>query len=901
MNANVSTSARSAHFAETWEGWVSLQHFLPASILRELLVEVVHDVTAGQFAFGDLFDEQLVGESVELTSWALNLKPVTSDLAYHVQVQVRGMLWMNDTVIDLQRGEAETPGILALSAAIQIGQLDFSLDRRVIDTFSIHARQMPLKSMCAALVALLEAQPEVLALDPYVLIASLVSEIPKPLGSIFVKHLGDLLADMDQWRGACSLYEKALAQLEEIHEGWEDLVPLMRTVIEQSRAAAAFILQGPEHSEKILTAKLGEPGNANSSLLFYNASHDVLSAAYKSTPPNLVPDRRPAFMHPPLLVGSHDVGSALKADSSGESNTAYRLFWSTLRRQFALGSISERKVTQQLYGVSLLRNCIKNPSAESFRLGVGLLIDAGEPRAVERVEWDAEIVKRFVSADLINLLIGKQTSYPSATVERGQVLVVLFGKWLLKLEHHHYELAQLMLNQVIWLAKSSSSSFYRWVDLLTPSVNVLKEVARYRPEFARHMGVSIVDFTLGVLGTVRNRYWKDFSDSFELAKVYLDYLEPEDQHKLFVATTKFLHDSGDNLVWTVIDPALTLLYSEASYRAAAEDTELGARIVETIVQFGSRQEHDHAQFLANFQHFPSSLLGLESVRLRLNAVIESVSHGISSRTSAAVGKIQALFLVPDLVGPDRILAGIQELRALLEQTTAYPHRHFMSNAFYPLRVLAHQIITEKLSRDGVLEKDLNLLFGKLLEIWSVVIQKPEIMASFSIPTKTQPEDALVHNWALATLEFGEALGRQSEASTRLDSARAVKQLATGVTLAYGTLQAERSTEGAFELDVNHVRSTNKEAFYASLGRYLLIMSNLGESRKDFVAALLDQILKFGPRDADVAILLAALQQRIPIEERAIDFSNYKQRALADSKARVLLQPVLSQLERAHLR
>lgn len=896
MNANAH-SLRSAHFSQNWEAWICLQHFLPSHFLRELLVHVVQQVSSGTLELKDLFVDSLTGTPSELEIWAAHPKLANSDLGYNLQLQIRALMWMNDLLIDSSPGDSQSPANRALTAALKLGQMDLSADPRYVQRLQGQARQDTFNHVINAIRTLLEGTPNEREQSPFELIKEHISLLPAPLDMLLLKHAGDLLADADSWGGASSLYSMAFSFLDRTPSLWDDLASSVRSVLVQSIAAANYVLNGAEHAEESLNEHLRNEDLHSNPLLLCNATADALMAGYRRVPPSSAPDRRPAVMLPPLLIESHCVGDALRADVNGNDEVAHRLFWATLRRQFALGSSGERKETQRLYATSLLKSLEKNPSGELFRMGCSLLIDSGDSKIIEKISWSEDVVTRFVNIDLVALVKRKQTAYPKVSIERGRVVAALFKEWLLVIDAQQRDIADQMLSEIARLAKHGDSSFYAWADLLSPCIAVLKEIAKRRPEFAEIAARHVVEITLDVLKSTEARFWTATSRTLEVTQLYLNYFETTAQREILTAVVDLLRKFDGDVMWPIMDPALSILYSDAAYRACEEDDELGMAIVNTLVEYGSQREREQAQFLANFQYFPPRLLNSQKVRARLDAVIESVNAGLSSRSSIAIGKIQSFLLVPSLVGLERVCNAVQALNDLLAPVITPPYHHFIPETYLPLRVLAHQFNTEKLPTDGRLREQCLSLFSTLTGIWNAAMQKPHIMASFSIPQRGQAEDAIVHNWALTTLELGGALHVKDLAVDVLNGARNVDQLNPGITMAFATLWAGRSMEGFIEFDLDQIRTTTKDAFYTSLGRYLIGISSSSEAAVKLVDVLLDQVIKFGPRDADIGVLLAAFQLGVTIKEKKNSFANYKQRALADSRIRTLLQPVISQLER----
>ncbi|WP_141213292.1 hypothetical protein [Janthinobacterium sp. PC23-8] len=898
MISNISSPLRAAHFSKNWEGWACLQHFLPVVLLREFMAEMVISISKGDFQFSDLFEDQELSSHITLGSWIIQPKLVNDNLACQLQNQIRGITWMNDGLINLHPNENYNKGVISLQTALQFGQMDLSSDSETIKNRLINCTQPTFYLIANAILSLIEASPKFREEDPYKIIKKYIIALPEPLNIVLIKHLADLLADSDHWNGAQILYKNCITLIEHLSIEWSFIKDSLKELTLQSIASTVYVIDGPNKSAKILEKNLKDKSFSENTLSICNSATDLLVADYKKIPQNLSHDLRPTNISPPLLIDSHDAAYAVRADIEGKTDLAHRTFWATLRRQYALGASSERKVTQNLYARSLFKATEKNQTFNSFNLAAFLLLYSGDFSAVSHIDWKEEIINRFINIELIESLITKQVAYPGSSVERGRVLVALFEQWLLKINIEQTDLAMRMISYISTLAKLNKSSQYSWTDLLNPCIATLKKIAKYRPEFSKLSKDVICEMALYILKNSKDQYWTAISGILELSYIHMNHFNQEQQWLILKSTIKILNN-GVTTAWPIVDPALAILYSEASYQACVENKALGSNIINTIIQYGMNREREQAQFLANFQHFPPDLLDVDMVKLKLENIIESVVSGAKSNSSNSVSKIQALILVPELIGERRLAIATEEINNLLLQTITPPHRYFMADLFKPIRTLAYQIKQKKIFNLREIKTSTDLIFLNMEYIWSIATKLPHIMTSFSIPPQPNADSAIVHNWALATLELGSAIHKEEKSVNILQKAKDKSaHLSIGIGMAFGTLTAGRSIDEPEKINIPSVLSDTKDMFYANLGRYLIVMENLKNQitqQTQILDSLLIQTFKFGPRQADIAILLASIHYKINLQDKENLFIEYKQRSLSDASIRGLLQPVLEQI------
>lgn len=894
MSNKLPNFSYSTHLIENWEAWVALNHFLTVDVLRQLLIEVVREVSDNRFNFSDLFEDETQGNCPELATWIVRPKTPNSEIQEFLQNRIRGIAWSNDSPIHRQLDNTQTSKSLSLDAALAFNRLDLNSSQYNVEKIAKDSIQPTFKNIIDSYSRARESAHLGNAITLSLLEENL-DLIPSPLDGIFLKHLGDLLADIDQWPGAYEFYSEANKRLGNANAVWDELTHPIKAIIKQSCATANQVISSVDVAHKEFFDLINDKSLIDFPLQIWNATQDAMSSGFKLPSSLLIGDTRPALMDAPLLIDSHDVSRGALAEIEGDADRAHRIYWATLRRQTALGSMNARKNTQRIYAASLIKASNSNPTKEIFHMGAVLLVDSGNSAAVERIEWKEETINRLVTLELVELLSKKQKSYPGTTIERGKVLATIFGNWLLKIDTSEDIVVRRIIEEIGTIAKGGKSSFYASEDQVTPCLKAFKQIIEFRPEFAQVAAPHVSELLIHILKTPNKLYWTAITGSLELAKLYLEYFSSSEKHTVFEITIALLRDQKLAGMWMVVDAALAILYSPASYQVCLNDSSLGSRIVSAVVSFGVNHEREQAQFIANFRHFPANLIQ-DDIRAKLDSVIQSVAQGINSNSSNAVGKIHAMILVPELVGNSNLIGAIDALRGLLTQVTIPPHRNFMPELYNPIRALAYQIKTNNIHLDENLELKVNSIVEVLGKVWDIAKLKPSLMASFSIPEKIVPNDAIVHNWALATLEFAESLNCVERIKKTLLDACSSLLLDKGIKMAFGTILAGQSATKQVEIDMEQLQNSTKDAFYSTLGRYLVVAFNSPESSSPLIELLIDKILNYGPREADVAVLLAASAKKISIKEKRPSFENYKRRALSDLKLRTLLQPILYQFE-----
>lgn len=885
------TENRINEIRKSWQAWCYLHHLLSSNVLRETIFATVDAIANGNFGFTDLFDEELSSGDGALSSWLIRPKPVDSDLASHVQIQMRAIGWMNDTNLE-PRGDAITRGTIALNASLDLSHTDLTAPSEEIEHIKSLTDQAEFHTICDILRSCISNRKN--KINDYSSTIGEINRLPQPLNAMFVKHIGDLYADQDEWEAALLFYKTGYETSNIEESCWHDLLHSLRQLLQHSIATATWMIEGSAAAYQYLDVFYDVGKLSEKPLLICNSSHDLLMAHNRTPGDTWKADLRAVFIPPPLLLNSHDLENALSCSIVEDFESAFKKYWAILRRQIALGSFSDRLQTQKLYAHSLLTatNSGKYTSPKAFSLGVELLLCSAADSIVEKIEWTERAVNQNVNRDFITELIEKQRRYKGVSIERGRTLISLIGNWIELFDIEHAEEATILMCYIIQMANENESSFYSWRDLFTPSIKMLIRIRNRRPEFSRIVAKDVGSFIISKLNG-NHGGWNELSSILELSTIYLHDIDECDKKEIILFAANVINKSNANLMWPLLDATLSLLYSEVSYSLCEADKEAGSIIVAAVMRSGIVSERDQAQFIANFKKFPISLVNSDPRRPELDEIIESVRKGLSVLSSSAIPKIHAFLLVPELVGKSYFLEAVQALKGLLKSVLASQNKILMVEIFSPIRVLAHQILENKESEIVDARDECFEIFDSIIEIWNFSVSHPRVFSSLSIPRKISAEQIVVHNWAVATFELGRSLGKADVAESVLNAARIEKQLVLGIDQARGTTA---QFYGYSSLDFEIIKKSGKDSFYSTLGRYLAVMSQ-AEEKESFLRLFGEKIFEFGPREADATVLLLAIQLKNNTLISDSRYPDYKHRVNLSNECRSLLGPLILELEK----
>ena len=113
----------------------------------------------------------------------------------------------------------------------------------------------------------------------------------------------------------------------------------------------------------------------------------------------------------------------------------------------------------------------------------------------------------------------------------------------------------------------------------------------------------------------------------------------------------------------------------------------------------------------------------------------------------------------------------------------------------------------------------------VVDLWEFANNKPLLFAPFALPPPTRPNPAIVHNWALASMRFGESLGKSEVVEAALMHAGTNPELEMRSPSLERRVRLPVTIENE-KLDLNEVWTDDRDAFYTSLGRRLVQLQEI---------------------------------------------------------------------------
>jgi len=180
-------------------------------------------------------------------------------------------------------------------------------------------------------------------------------------------------------------------------------------------------------------------------------------------------------------------------------------------------------------------------------------------------------------------------------------------------------------------------------------------------------------------------------------------------------------------------------------------------------------------------------------------------------------------------------------------------------------------------------------------MWRTAFDNPTIFAGFSIPPRSAPNPTNVHNWTFASISFAQSFGLETEINAAIATAAQNPSLANSIAVA----RAIRITAGDAEtFDIDAINNENRDAFYAALGKRLVLLSSLPlDTRRKVTAALLGRCFQLGPSGLDAGIFAAALDAGLADPLTSHFAEAYRRRVDNNRNLRLCLIPMLQGIER----
>lgn len=894
---------RKLHFIENWLTWTALHHFLSAPLLRELVYVIVEQLSARTLRFEDLFEEVTSNGPACIDSWLIRPLETHTPLAKYLQLRIRGFLLQSDPRSHTPMKEEEPTGAVkpnVLDRVIELGFSDFKSAEPFLKNFKssgLDSFDQFIRTFKLACESLPSLSTEEFASS----IEESVTIFEMPLVAVIMKHFGDLCAYIDDWDKALALYERADCKVTDDNtSAWVELNSSIHAIIVQSKAAALRTLTGGSSAATLLFEAFDQTNLHNSPLLFGNGSFDALVASIHAfDSKNLPADRRATILLPPLLHRTHMISIALENWLGAKFEDAYRRFWAILRRQIALGSASESRVTKALYARSLLdemhQKIARQHLPKVFNLAIRLLIESENSKSVPKLDWNEQLIDTYVDQQCVDFIIAHAQAHIGSLRERQLVVVELFQTWTTLIRIDHADIAKSMLKYIAILSLEPSS-FVEDLNLGGRCLEALLNIAQKRPEL-RYAIVSEVTTSV-CQNLVPLQVWRSRELALEIALEFVD-LFPSGALQGVLDSTFHLLDkmNPDAGMWPVVRPALNLLTTQPIRDLAKQTPNLEKRIVETILRYGLEQESEHTRLFFYLHNFDKSLLHDTSIRDKLQDTISQVRTCAKEiNSSNAVEHIQALLLAPNLSGLDGVKDALDGLsRILLSAHDEHPCLA-LPFAYDPLLQLVE--FQGQIARDISVKLDtfrswLLPIYELTTNLWIQAKERPLVFATFSFPPATKPDPVIVHNWAFASFRLAETIQQGMQIQEAIAAAATQTSLRDAIALARSTRLA--SGDIAY-LDVDEIRKENRDAFYTALGSRLVLIQRLDiKQRGEFCKALLDQCLILGPRALDAAVFLSAISLNLSEYFGKTNNSDYIKRLDNNRELKLALSPLINML------
>jgi hypothetical protein len=899
------TTALRQRLASDWLTWTALRHFLPVPILHELVQLIVLNVSRNTVTLGQLFEEQSPSGILGLETWALRERSVESPIAGYLQQRIQRLVLQSDAesfppekaVVGSDIGDT----CINLETAIRLGRMDFTIGLQWLRDVNYNTE--PSLKVLADLIdfgkrAVRQTSPEAFAEEVNARLASVGS----PLMAVLAKHVGDLCADVDEWPKAEALYDLARQGLSGVKApGWEPYIAILDDLVLQSIAAAQRCTVGFRESSEQLRSALDNATLNSRPLLVINAPRDANSARLMSDTRFDAPlAPRGMFALPPLGQPRNDYESVIHEVNDERFESAQETCWAILRRQTALGLASAAAASKTIYARTILAQLEHltgaHPQPQSFDLAVRLLVESGDRHGAEKLAWSEALVRSYVTEQLINDVIAIANRYESAGVQRRTVVMELMRSWSLRIAADRAPVVDLVMAYVADLAATGPA---RWVsnhDLAKRGFEILKDIAKQRPEFRRGALPTIHAAILSQL-QIRNN-WIAKDAAVAVAIEYLDVLSDEQARSLVEEVLAMLGAmSPGRAPWIIVQPALKLLASSRSASLSKSVPELGKRVLAALMRFGTEEDTEQEALLFHLKEFDPGLLRDSNTIAALRPVIEAIRKKLTTiRSSGAVGQIQALLLSPTVSGAPAIYDAFRALISILRNDTKPPAMS-LPHAYAAVLMLIDKQATfaEELGVErSEVDQRWSEVYESVINIWDVARSQPLVLAPFSLPPPTAPSTVVVHNWAFTSVRFADSIGRKDEMVNVLRAAAQDVSLRDAIAL--GMAAGSEAAED-FEASPETLPLETAEVFYSTLGRRVLLLNSPDpQAAAGFCSVLLQQCFRNGPRGLDAAVLVCAYQLGLAGQFEGEAASNYLKRVNEHRELRLALLPLLEALK-----
>ena len=886
---------RSKHFEEYRLLWLAIHHFLPAKLLQEFVSSLIASTSGGALSLDMLFETILAGEEGTLASWVIAPRVAEGSLANALQHVVRIIgwqtdalpLWMSDDLSEPDRARLE-----GIESAMAFARVDLAIDDANLDQLA--ARGDNAIKVLRTSIATLKKEPRGEA-DWNGLFEQVPERLAMPVSAALFKHLGDLCADSDRWLDARRLYQHTESLLAAFDQPiWNEFSVPLKVIATQSVALATQMIDGAQAAASRLHSLVEGTPLVSDPLLRLNMGVDALFTEMRSSDTLRIPqDYRATLLSAPLLISARNRSDAFEYWAHGGYVDAIQRFWAVLRRQIALGSGVESRTTKAHYAECLIEflhaDLPKRVSSRLFLLSTRLLMESGDVKVSERMEWTSELVAKYVNSELIDGLIARIDGAPGFKTERSLVLICTFERWLVALSPEDSGSASRMLCFLAEVARDNAWSFFSNRNIPGAAFESLQKVARRRPEW-RSLASSFVIEAAKAKFSSHNVVAT--TSVLDAVSVYLDAFDAQERLNAVKAVLDHLDSLPASAPWAITSRATNILASKVCRELSENDPSLRERIVGTILKFGLAEEGQKSTLLFYLRDFPASAIESQVGAEDLKRVVDDMRRQASSNSSEATNNILALLNAPEAVGVDGVGDALEALIKLVGSPEKNQHAISFPFAYEPILALTQRedAIKQVIGQE-VLKTKLDRLFDTVCRVWKVAANQPAIFAPFSIPKLNTPDSTIVHNWTFASIALAKMLERNDELSDAMTLAAQAPALKNSMALA----RVSRLTAGDSEpFDPAAISLENRETFYGALGQRLLLLRDLSQDRQEAVLRiLLNHCFRLGPNGLDGALFSKALDLSIAVARATSPCADYIKRLENDRGLRLSLTPLLT--------
>jgi hypothetical protein len=906
MNDNIAVS-QTAFLTGDWQSWLVLRHLLPARLQRLLLHEVVRIASSGKLSLADLVEEIHISEPIWGECWIV--RPLLNKKGYQGALQswVRSIVWQSDTPHGLEEMDRDKDsGAISGVLLDTVGRLS-AVDLRSPETELDYILKNLAKDFQPALRCFLEALRVALKGSTYsnsqglwLDIARQVETVDLPLRAMMLKHLSDLLAAADEWKHALDGYGEVQVLLGSWMAPKElvDVASAWKTITMQCHVCARGIgtSQGAEASP--LVSALDADALKANPVLAANAGIEAVHA--QSVMDTNFRDRRVSLLSAPLLAYSHDASFALDHWLSGAHQDADREFRSLVKRQIALGAITQLQTTRAWQARSLFDHIAKQldqqDNEQLFEAAAHLIVEAENPDEVERVKWTPSLVDACVRRDaLVDGLVALAGAHQGSKFKRTAVLVAMFKTWAIQLTPSRPDLASRMWRHIAKTAGEFECRFETANDVGRAALKALQDLGEKRPELR---SVVASDVTEAICRRLHDNLLFGQAEAANAALPYADALDEDALRRVAQAILRALEaEAPVNNFWPLHRAAIRFLVDTSVRKTLRDDDAFNTRCIEQILRVGFSDESRQSQLLFNLVDFDPKLLEGGTLQARIGQAVESTRKGTQNLNSSDLTThINALLVVPSIAGHEGLRDALAALIRVVRSAKAGGPRSM--NIPYLAQSLL--LLTDRLGALRSLladhqpwfNKTLNTLAEGLAELWILSATNPLLFASMAIPLHTKPNPVLVHNCAFASLRFARAIGQEERIRVALQTASENPALSGSVTLARET-DASGTKVISNEKEIEVSPEEDRKTFYDAIGRRLVRLQRLPkEGATALCHQLVENCLRLGPDAADAALLIAAANLGLHDHVRKNGLANYRARVEADRNNRLLLLPIL---------